>query len=197
MALGDRRMKKSAVAGLAALAVIALLVLGASPAAAKVVDKGFYSGTDSFSFDDCGFTLDVESEFSGHFVVRADKGGEAFYLKDNFSFRDVLTNADTGQWFVIRGNGLFSEIKATLVRDNIYEFTAIEAGQPFVIEDSAGNVVVRDRGVIRSVALFDTLGDGLPGAEFIEETHVSVHGPHPGFAEDFPFCEIAAELTGA
>jgi hypothetical protein len=24
-----------------------------------------------------------------------------------------------------------------------------------------------------------------------------VHGPHPGFAEDFPFCEIAATLTGA
>jgi hypothetical protein len=197
MALGDRRMKKSAVACLAALAVIALLVIGASPAAAKVVDKGFYSGTDSSSFDDCGFTLDVESEFSGHFVVRADKGGEAFYLNDNFSFRDVLTNPDTGQWFVIRGNGLFSEIKATLVRDNIYEFVAIEAGQPFVIEDSAGNVIVRDRGVIRTTALLDTLGDGAPGAEFIEETHLSVHGPHPGFAEDFPFCEIAAELTGA
>jgi hypothetical protein len=188
-------MKKSA--GLAALAVIALLVLGASPAAAKVVDKGFYSGTESSSFDDCGFTLDVETEFSGHFVVRADKGGEAFYAHDNFSFRDVVTNPETGQWFVVRGNGLFSEIKATQVKGNIYEFVAIEAGQPFVIEDSAGKVVVRDRGVIRTTALFDTLGDGAPGAEFIEETHVSVHGPHPGFAEDFPFCEIAAELTGA
>jgi hypothetical protein len=22
-----------------------------------------------------------------------------------------------------------------------------------------------------------------------------VHGPHPGFADDFPFCQIAAELT--
>ena len=197
MALGDRRMKKSAVACLAALAVIALLVIGASPAAAKVVDKGFYSGTDSDSFDDCGFTLNVESEFRGHFVVRADKGGEAFYLKDNFSFRDVLTNPETGEWFVIRGNGLFSEIKATQVKGNIYEFVAIEAGQPFVIENSAGKVVVRDRGVIRTTALFDTLGDGVPGAEFIEETHLSVHGPHPAFADDFPFCEIAAELTGA
>ena len=102
---------------------------------------------------------------------------------------------DSGSW--IRGNGLFSEIKATQVSGNIYEFVAIEAGQPFVIEDSAGNVIVRDRGVIRTTALFDTLGDGVPGAEFIEETHLSVHGPHPGFADDFPFCEIAAELTGA
>jgi hypothetical protein len=197
MALGDRRMKKSAVACLAALAVIALLVLGASPAAATVVESGFYSDTDSFSFDDCGFTLDVESEFSGHFVVRADKGGQAFYGKDNFSYRDVYTNPETGGWFVVRGNALFSEIKATQVSGNIYEFVAIEAGQPFVIEDSAGNVIVRDRGVIRHTALLDTLGDGEPGAEFIEETHTSVRGPHPGFAEDFPFCEIAAELTGA
>ncbi len=184
-------------AGLTALAAIAVLAFGAVPAAGTVIESGFYSGTDSYSFDDCGFTLNGESEFSGHFVLRADKDGEAFYIKDNFSHRDVLTNPDTGLWFVIRGNGLFSEITATQVSGNIYEFVAIEAGQPFVIEDSAGNVIVRDRGVIRTTALFDTLGDGVPGAEFIEETHLSVHGPHPGFADDFPFCEIAAELTGA
>jgi hypothetical protein len=197
MAQTNRRMKTVTVAGLASLAAIAVLAFGAGPAAATVVASGFYSGTDSFSFDDCGFTLNVESEFSGHFVLRADKDGEAFYGKDNFSHRDVFTNPETEQWFVVRGNGLFSEIKATQVSGNIYEFVAIEAGQPFVLEDSAGNVVVRDRGVIRTTALFDTLGDGVPGAEFIEETHLSVHGPHPGFAEDFPFCEIAAELTGA
>jgi hypothetical protein len=189
----NRRMK----AGLTALAAIAVLAFGASLAAGAVIESGFYSGTDSSSFDDCGFTLNIESEFSGHFVLRADNDGQAFYIKDNFSYRDVLTNAATGQWFVIRGNALFSEIKATQVRENIYEFVAIEAGQPFVIEDSAGNVIVRDRGVIRTTSLFDTLGDGLPGGEFIEETHQSVHGPHPGFADDFPFCEIAAELTGA
>jgi hypothetical protein len=190
-------MKTFTVAGLAALAAIAVLAFAASPAAGTVIESTFYSGTDSFSFDDCGFTLDVESEFNGHFVLRADKGGEAFYGKDKFWYRDVYTNPDTGGSFVIRGNGLFSEIKATQVSGNIYEFVAVEAGQPFVLEDSDGNVIVRDRGVIRHTALFDTLGDGVPGAIFIEETHTSVHGPHPGFADDFPFCEIAAELTGA
>jgi hypothetical protein len=74
----------------------------------------------------------------------------------------VLTNAETGKWFVVRGNGLVSEIKATLVSGTIYEFVAIEAGQPFVLEDAAGNVIVRDRGVIRHTAPFDTLGDGRP-----------------------------------
>jgi len=47
----------------------------------------------------------------------------------------------------------------------------------------ARDVIVRDRGVIRHTYLFDTLGHGEPGGEFIEETQTSVHGPHPGFAE--------------
>jgi hypothetical protein len=58
-------------------------------------------------------------------------------------------------------------------------------------------VIVRDRGVIRHTVLFDTLGDGMPGGEFLAETDTDVNGPHPGFSPDFPFCEIAAELTGA
>lgn len=197
MAHANRRTKTFSVAGLTALATIAVLALGAGPAAGTVVESGFYSGTDSFSFDDCGFTIEGETEFYGHFRLRADKGGQAFYGMDKFWYRDVLTNADTGEWFVIRGNGLFSEIKAANVGGNVYEFVAIEAGQPFVVEDSSGRVIIRDRGVIRHTVLFDTLGDGAPGGILLEETHTSVHGPHPGFAEDFPFCEIAAELTGA
>ena len=191
------RLKRFKVVGLSALALIAVLAFTTVPAAGTVIEQQHYSGTDSFSFDDCGFTLEVESEFEGHFLLRVDKGGEAFLVKDTFSYRDVLTNPETGQSFVQRGKGLFHEIKATLIGGTIYEFVAVEAGQPFVIEDSAGNVIVRDRGVIRHTALFDTLGDGTPGAVFLEETHTAVNGPHPGFADDFPFCEIAAELTGA
>ena len=180
----------------AGLAVMAVLAFG-GPAAATVVGQQHYSGTDSFSFDDCGFTLVVEAEFQGHVLFRVDRAGQAFLVKDTFSFRDVFTNPETGKWFVIRGNALFHEIKATHVSGTIYEFVAVEAGQPFILEDSAGNVLVRDRGVIRHTALFDTLGDGQPGGEFLEETDTVVHGPHPGFADDFPFCEIAADLTGA
>ena len=89
-------------------------------------------------------------------------------FKDVFHYREVWTNPDTGQWFVIRGHGLFREIRATQVEGTVYEFVAVEAGQPFVIEDAEGNVIVRDRGVIRHTILFDTLGDGQPGGEFIE-----------------------------
>ena len=181
---------------LTGLATLTAIVLGASAASATVIAQEHYSGTDFYSFDDCGFTINGQSDFYGQALIRVDQGGEAFFVKDKFWYRDVLTNAETGKWFVMRGNALFHEIKATQISGTIYEFVAIEAGQPFVIEDSAGNVIVRDRGVIRHTALFDTLGDGTPGAVFLEETHTAVHGPHPGFADDFPFCEIAAELTG-
>lgn len=179
----------------APLVAIAALVLGSGAARATVIGQQHYSGSDSFSFDDCGFTLDVQSEWQGQARIRV-VDGQAFLVKDKYSFRDVVTNAETGKWFVVRASGLYNEIKGTQVSGTVYEFVAIEAGQPFVIEDSAGNVVLRDRGVIRFTFLFDTLGDGTPGGIFIEEVSAVVHGPHPGFG-DFPFCEVAAELTGA
>ena len=180
------------IGGLAAAAVL----LASPPAGATVLKGEHYSGTETFTNIDCGFTLNVTSTFYGQAHLRVDKTGQAFLDKNAYHFSDVHTNPDTGQWFVVRGHGLFHDIRATRVEGTVYEFVAVEAGQPFVIEDSDGNVIVRDRGVIRHTYLFDTLGDGQPGGEFIEEAQTSVHGPHPGFADDFPFCEIAAELTG-
>jgi hypothetical protein len=194
----DRPVRRLLAAALVTTAAVAALALAAVvPAGATVIGHEHYSGTDTFSFDDCGFTIDDVSTFEGVAHLRVDKGGQAFLNTDNYSFRDVLTNHDTGKWFVVRGNGMFHELKATHVSGNVYEFVGIESGQPFVMEDSAGNVVARDRGVIRHTYLFDTLGDGTPGGVFLEEIALAVHGPHPGFAEDFPFCEIAADLTGA
>ena len=177
-------------------AVVAAMVVGGPPAGATVIQREHYSGTDEFTDNECGFTLNIVTTFYGQALLRVDKSGQAFLIKDTFHYRDVATNPDTGQWFVVRGHGTFHDIKATLVEGTIYEFVAVEAGQPFAIEDSDGNVIVRDRGMIRHTYLFDTLGDGTPGGEFIEETDAVVHGPHPGFGDDFPFCEIAAELTG-
>lgn len=181
---------------LAALAAFAAWGFSAVPASATVVERGHYSGTDSFSYDDCGFPVDVEVEFSGVFRIREGKhqNETAFFLQDNFSYREVHTNVDTGEWLVIRGDGVFNETKATRVEGNVFEFTAVEAGQPFVVEDSAGNVVIRDRGAIQRTILFDTGGDDVPGGTFIEDVSVEVRGPHPGFFVDF--CEIVGSLIG-
>ena len=181
----------------AALGAVALLGFGGAPAGATVINREHFSGSESFTIEDCEFPLEGESTFSGQAHLRVDKTGEAFLQEAAFSFRDVITNPETGRWFVVRGHSQAHEIKATHVEGTVYEFVAIQAGQPYVIEDSAGNVIVRDRGLIRETFLFDTLGDGAPGGVFLESTSFVVHGPHPGLAEDFSYCEIAAQLTGA
>jgi hypothetical protein len=185
-------VRRTVVASL--IAVIATLMFGTS-ASATVIGHQHFSDTYSFSYDDCGFPVDGTGQVSGQDLLRVLPGGQAFLDINRQTFREVHTNVETGKWFVVRGNALYHEIRGTRVEGNIYEFTSILSGQPFVIEDSSGHVVVRDRGMVRQTFLFDTLGDGVPGGEFLGDTSIVVHGPHPGFADDFPFCDIAAELT--
>ena len=193
---GGRALRLAAAA--VAAAALTVLAVWSQAAGATIVDGGPYEFSYAFSYDDCGFPVEVEGVASGHVRLREGKGAEAgtFFLRDTFSYREVHTNLDTGLSFVQRGHGVFNEVRATSLGGTIFEFEAVEAGQPFVIEDAAGNVVVRDRGALRHRIVFDTLGDDEPGGEVLEELGTSVHGPHPGFADDFPFCEIAAELTG-
>ena len=180
---------------LAVLGVAACVALGAAPAGATVYEKGHYSGTDSFSYSHCGFPVDVAVEFSGVFRVREGKGKNAgaFFGHDNYSYREVHTNRDTGAWFVITGDGLFNETKARRVEGTVFEFRAIDAGQPFTVTDSDGNVVLRDRGVVRSTILFDVGNDNVPGGTLIRETSFETGGPHPGLDFD---CEDIAGLIG-
>jgi hypothetical protein len=181
---------------IAAVVTTGILVFGSVPASAKVVEKGHYSETDSFFYDDCGFPVEVQVEFSGVFRIREGnhKQETAFFLHDNYSYRETHTNLDTGEFFVIYGNGNFNETKATRVEGSVFEFTGVDAGRVFTVEDSAGNIILRDRGSIRTTILFDTGGDNVPGGTFIEEIDVQVNGPHPGFFVDF--CEIASGLIG-
>jgi hypothetical protein len=182
--------------------VLGALIVGvgvAVPGTAQAeppLENVHYEFAETSSFDDCGFTIESNFATSGHFVVREieGSGGQAFLGHDNYRFRDVLTNPDTGEWFVVYGHGLFKEKTGRQVEGDIWEFTAQDVGQPFVVEDSDGNVLLRDRGRVTYRALFDTLGDGQPGGELIEQEIISVSGPHPGLFADF--CEIASDLIG-
>jgi hypothetical protein len=163
-----------------------LLPVAAGPAAATTILHGNYSDDYGFSFDDCGFWIDVAGHDEGVAHLRVGKGdlATAFFLHDNYAFAETWTRRDTGDFFTLSGNGLFQETKATPVEGTIFAFTSINAGQPFVLRDSHGNVILRDRGVIRQVIEFDTLGDDTPGGEFITDVSFSVHGPHPGLEFD-------------
>lgn len=173
----------------------AALVVGIASADARVVEKLRYSDSESFTDTECGYPLDVVIDFEGQLVIRDTKGGEAFRGSDRYEFRAVVTNPENGKWFVVRGSGLFNEIRAKHVEGDIYEFVAHESGQLFVLEDADGNVIARDTGRIEYTFLFDTLGDGQPGGEFVTEPDIDLAGRFP--SHDLDYCETVDRLVGS
>jgi predicted esterase len=177
--------------------VVSLVVAGlsAAPVDAEVIKLDPIEGTDSFDYSDCGYPVHAESVFEGRASLRVGKNRNesVFFIRENVTFREVHTNTLTDEWFVVRGQFSFHERKATHVEGNIYELTLQQSGQPFVIEDSSGQVVAKDRGVVRFRILFDTGGDDDPSGEFVELLEVEVHGPHPATTN---FCSFVGDLVG-
>jgi hypothetical protein len=176
---------------------IALAVTGATAAAApaSVVEKGrFEDDPYGFSYD-CGFPVEVTGVASGHFRLREGSGDDAtaFFSLDRISFREIHTNPETGEWFSLSGHFTNNEVSATRVEGSLFEFRSIKAGQLAVIEDSDGNLVARNRGVLRSTILFDTGGDDQPGGTFVDLVDLRLAGQHPTFDR---LCDVASELIG-
>jgi len=182
---GIRRALISALGG-----ALLALPLAVGPVGATVILRDHYSDDYGFSFDDCGFWIDVSGHAEGIVQFRVGKGdlATAFFSHNNYSVRETWTRRDTGDVFTITANGLFQETKAIPISGTIFQFTSVNAGQPFTVSDSDGNLVVRDRGVIRQVIQFDTQGDNVPGGEFVADVSFSVSGPHPGL--DLDLCTL-------
>jgi hypothetical protein len=180
---------------LAAASLLALTL--AVPVLARPLDSGRFSGTDSGT--ECG-TYARESTFSGWFVIKdatPATNGQFFYFENRVSYTDVITNPETGAFFTVTGSSLFKESQARLVEGTVFTFNTVEAGQPFVVTDMTGQVVLRDVGLIEVSYLLDSLGDGAPGGAILEEPQlVRVAGPHPGFEDTFDFCVLADQLIG-
>jgi len=189
---GGRSRRRAGV--LCALAAALGLAGVSGQATAAQVDVTPYSGTDQWMDDSCGYRTDVTATFSGRFSVRTGTGpaDSVSFVTDNYSFREVHTNPATGKWFVVRGNGMFKEVKATPVGRNVYEIKAINAGQPFVVEDSSGKVAQLQAGLVTIRYLFDTGGDNIPGGEFVDflGATLSGHDPHA------TLCSAAGALIG-
>jgi hypothetical protein len=129
-----------------------------------------------------------------HLREGKNKDDGAFPVPNQFEFSETWTNVATGKWFVIRGHVLFNEVEATRVEGSIFEFRFVEAGHPFVVEDSEGTIVERNNGAVQGTYLFDTGGDDQPGGEFIADLDVRISGPHTG--RDKHPCDYAVELIG-
>jgi hypothetical protein len=183
--------------------LIALSVIAGSTFAVGTVHAkppGYYSGSDSFSFSDCGFQIDAVTTFSGTFKNKGGRHGisDAPYIMDNYRFDNVFTNPATGAWFTISGNGMTKDLHIERVAGTVVSIEFMETGQPVVVRDMNGKVVLRDRGHIVFRVQLDTLGDDniendveIPGTFEI----VAINGPHP-VLEGVDLCEVARELIG-
>ena len=120
--------------------------------------------------------------------MRVGKGelDSLFFGLDNYQVTETLTNPANGNFVVLEHNGMANDTKGTLVEGTIFKATTIVAGQPFTIRDMSGRVVSRDRGVIRTTYLFDTLGDDTPGGVFLDELGVAVPDRIPWFPSTTP-----------
>lgn len=185
---------RSSIAALVGAALLTALV--AAPADATVYEKFRLHEEWSYLQETCGFPIEVTGSREDLFLIREGKNSDdgAFPVLNRFSWRETWTNAGTGEWFLIRGKATFNEVEATHVEGSIFEFRAHESGQPFVVEDSDGNVVARNTGSVHFSYLFDTGGDDEPGGEWVADTDFRIAGPHPSLFVD-P-CEYALELIG-
>jgi hypothetical protein len=192
---GRRPFRVRRATSVAAALLLALTL--ATPVLAKPIDGGTFSGTDSGT--ECG-RYARESTFSGWFTIKdatPATDGQFFYFENRVEYTDVITNPETGAFFTVTGSSLFKEGQARLVEGDVFTYNTIEAGQPFVVTDMTGHVVLRDVGLIEVSYLFDSLGDGAPGGVGLEEPQVvRVAGPHPGFEDTFDFCVLADQLIG-
>ena len=185
---------------LGSLLATAAVTLAVVPVAEGAIFERFRFVDDPYSFETeiCGIDVLIEGTASGQGRIRTGTGklATAFFENVNFSYSETWTAAN-GRFVTVTGNAIFHEVKAVPLGDNRFRFTAVEAGQPFRLYDAEGNLVLRDRGVIRYSAIFDTLGDATPGGVLIEEFEPSVRGPHPGF-DDETLCPVLVPLlTGA
>ena len=173
------------------IAVLAVLGLALPTAAqAAPIEREHYSGTDSFDFQDCGFTIHDEVTFEGVFMLKAPReDGAPPYLFDNYDNRETLSAH--GKTLTIDHQGIYKDLRITQVEGTVYQFVAMEAGQPIVVRDGDGDVLIRDRGVLMTTCQVDTLGDtDLDNDVFVEGSWslVADHGRHPGFY--FDFCDF-------
>jgi hypothetical protein len=179
------------------------LLLAVIVASLAVVPSAQGAIFDRFQFVDepysdaatiCGIDVQIEGTATGSGLVRTGKGKQAsaFFQHVNFAYSETWT-ATNDRFVTVTGNANDIEIKAVPLGGNVFRFTEVQSGQPFRLYDSQGNLVLRDRGVIRFTFDFDTLGDQMPGGDLVQELEPSVRGPHPGF-DDATLCPVLVPL---
>ena len=190
--------RKQLGVGIAAAFSLAAAAVPAAPASATIYERlrAVDEPTIPWSYDDCGPAIAVEGVFNGRVIIKQGTGPKAgtFPVLDRFSLVETHTNTLTGASFTVRVTSVFNEVQARRVEGDVFEFTAVETGQPMVVEDADGRVVLRDRGAVRYTFLFDTGGDDVPGGTYLTDfLPADPHAPRPSWTTDW--CALALDLT--
>jgi uncharacterized protein RhaS with RHS repeats len=176
---------------LVGLALTATALWGAAPAQARAVDHWQWSQDRAFTVDTCGFPTDVTDHFEGNGIARTTGGSTDGIATSQYTTRyvAVTTNPANGKWFTLAQSSMFQERGLTDLGGGLWGYSVNQAGQPFVITDSTGRVVVRDRGLIQFDGVYDANTDQVTSFELS-----GMAGPHPGYSADL--CEITRDLIG-
>lgn len=179
-----RSHSRPLLVGATALLALAIAGLGAPPASAA----GPESFSEEYAFEswDCGYPMKVEGEVAGRFRERPNPQGGPPLAHENVRFSETWTNGE-GESFTLSGRYLAKDLHIDPVGGSVYQVTAQQSGQPFVIT-SDGAVVARDRGNLRIVFTVDVVTGAF---EFIG---ARLNGPHIGFETDL--CKLVAPIVG-
>jgi hypothetical protein len=180
-----------------ALGLAAAVALGAVPAGAAPVDSGRFEFEDTFVFEDCGRPLESHERFTGSFMIKAAQprtGGEFFRLLQRVEADITVRDPESGAFFTIEWSTTLSELPGSLVpgTQTRFVYRTVEAGVWDLWRDSTGRVVHRSTGAVVFEYDFDSLGDGMPGGEFVDVRLVRLAGNLPTFDADF--CQLALPL---
>ena len=184
-----------ATAGLLSL----LLIAGAPPAQAEVINHQRFDDSFSDDFELCGIPVHSDGEESGFFLQRVGTGDmdSLFFVHINVTTTETITNPANGKFLVIESHAVIQETRAVPVEGTTFQISDVSAGQPFVLRDMTGAIVLHNRGAVRGTILFDTLGDDTPGGVVLEVIDVRISGPHPELdMDEDAFCAVVQELIG-
>jgi len=189
-------MRRQIAVVLPTAAAAAVAFAAPAVAGAPLENRTPYEGSRTFT--ECDGAYEGVSTYSGTNTIQDTNPsleGEFFRFTDHYTFTDVLTNVDTGDYVVISGTGVFKELQPRSEGDGVFSYVTHDVGR-ITFSDSSGNVLIREAGMVVESWLFDTLNDGEPGGNVLDNGLVRVSGPHPTFPESFDFCGFLDEATG-
>jgi hypothetical protein len=175
----------------------ALILVCVAPASADVIERERFSEPISQDYEWCGLAVHEEGSLTVTVHLRVGTGEleSEFFQHLTYKLATTITNTANGRFMTVVAHEVIQDVKATHLEGTLFLETVLDAGQPWVIRDMNGDLVLRDRGVVRVSWIFDTLGDDMPGGQVVEVLSDDARGPHPSWNEE-EFCAIIRDTIG-